>query len=81
MFPGESEPVEFKTSSELMDILAESDRVNETFVWKLSQFAMGRPLGAREAAAIQAIHKESKSRGGRYADIIAAIASSDLMRN
>lgn len=81
LFPGESEPVEFKTSSELMDILAESDRVNETFVWKLSQFAMGRPLGAREAAAIQAIHKESKSRGGRYADVIAAIASSDLMRN
>lgn len=81
LFPGEAEPIEFKTSSELMDILAESDRVNETLVWKLSQFAMGRPLGAREAAAIQAIHKESKSRGGRYSDIIAAIASSELMRN
>ncbi|MEM9158610.1 MAG: DUF1592 domain-containing protein [Verrucomicrobiota bacterium] len=81
LFPGDAEAVEYKTSAELMDLLAESDRVAETIVWKLAQFAMGRPLGAREAADVMAISEESKRRGGTYAALIGAIATSDLMRD
>ena len=33
-----------------MDLLAGSDRVRETITWKLTQFALGRPLGAADAA-------------------------------
>lgn len=80
LFPGSSEAVRYNTSAELMDLLANSDRVQETIVWKLAQFAMGRSLGARDAAAIQSIHKESQASGGTYADAIAAIAKSELVR-
>ena len=81
LFPGDAEPIPYKTSEELMGLLANSDRVAETFVWKLTQFAAGRPLGAREAAAVQEIAKEAQARGGTYAAVIGAIAASDLIRN
>ena len=81
LFPGEAKPIAFKTSEELMGLLAGSDRVAETLVWKLTQFAVGRPLGAREAAVVQEIAKEAHVRGGTYAAVVGAIASSDLIRN
>lgn len=81
LFPGQTEAIQYKTSEEMMEVLADSDRVAETLVWKLTQFAVGRPLGAREAALVQAISEEAKARGGTYAAAIGAIATSDLMRN
>lgn len=81
LFPGEAKAIPFETSGELMGLLADSDRVAETLVWKLTQFALGRPLGAREAAYVQEIAKEAQARGGTYAAVIGAIAASELMRN
>jgi hypothetical protein len=79
-FPGEAEPVEFRTTVELMDLLAQSERVQETITWKLTQFAVGRPLGADDRPYVDEIHGKSQTAGGTYAALIAAIAVSDLVR-
>ena len=80
LVPGEAEPISYSTSAELMDLIAKSQRVRETTVWKLAQFALGRPLGAADATAIQEIVKESQARGGTYRDTMTAIVMSDLVQ-
>ncbi|MDP7206774.1 MAG: hypothetical protein QGH11_14460, partial [Pirellulaceae bacterium] len=45
--PGGAKPVEYRTSAELMDLLAASPRMQQTISWKLAQFALGRPLDQR----------------------------------
>ncbi len=78
--PGDSEPVGYGTVAELMDLLAASSRVQETVTWKMTQFAMGRPLNARDAATVNAIHRGAMEAGGRYEDVMSAIVRSDLIR-
>ncbi len=80
LFPGEAEPAVFANVSELMDLLAGSQRVKETLTWKLAQWAMGRPLNARDAAAVAGIHEKATKAGGRYTDVMSAIVQSDLVR-
>ena len=60
--------------------MARSDRVRETITWKVTQFALGRPLGAGDAEAIQQIHEAATKAGGTYPDLITAIAMSDLVQ-
>jgi len=80
LFPGSPEPQAYKTSEELMDMLANSDRVAETITWKLVQFVMGRPLGARDASEIKKIHQQARDQGGTYQSLMTSIALSDLIR-
>lgn len=80
LFPGTAEAQSYKTSAELMDMLAASERVAETITWKLVQFVMGRPLGARDASEIIKIHENAREEGGTYQSLISAIATSDLIR-
>lgn len=80
LVPGESQPTSFKTSAELMNLLAQSERVKETFTWKLTQFAIGRPLVQRDAATVQKIHKTALKNGGTYASLMSAILKSDLVQ-
>lgn len=80
LFPGESRPIPFETVEELMDLLAQSDRVKETMTWKLTQFAMGRPLTARDATEVSNIHKSAMEAGGTYEDVMTAIVQSELIR-
>ena len=80
LFPGRPEPVAYKSSAELMDLLATSTRVHETLTWKVAQFAMGRPLGARDARNVADIHKASQKAGGTYQSLVTAIILSDLVR-
>ena len=63
-----------------MDLLAGSDRVGECITWKLTQFAMGRPLTAADATSVQQIHRTAQSNGGTYPSLIAAIVLSDLVQ-
>ncbi len=81
LFPGQSSPVAYKTSAELMNLLATSPRVRETLTWKVVQFAMGRPLGAKDAKSVTEIHKSSQKSGGTYQSIVTAILLSDLVRH
>jgi len=80
LIPGTAKPVNYKTSGELMNLLAGSDRVRLSITWKLAQFAAGRPLGARDARIVNKIHRAAQKQGGTYASLITAIVLSDLVR-
>ena len=80
LFPGESESIDYKNSAELMALLAGSKRVKETITWKLTQFAMGRPMTAQDATTVEKINAEAQKNGGTYSATIKAIAASDLVR-
>lgn len=80
LVPGTAKPVKYRTSAELMNLLAGSERVRETMTWKVTQFALGRPLAAADARIIDKIHKASQKGGGTYASLITAIVMSDLVQ-
>lgn len=80
LFPGEAKPVKYQSSAELMKVLSESDRVRESLTWKVTQFALGRPLTAADAPIVAAIHKSAQSAGGTYPSLMTAIVLSDLVQ-
>lgn len=80
LFPGEAEPVAYGSVGELMDLLAGSDRVARTITRKVTQFAVGRPLGNADAAVLDTIHARALAGGGTWPALIEAIAQSDLIR-
>jgi hypothetical protein len=79
LFPGEAKPVKYNSSAELMDLLAGNDRVRESITWKVTQFALGRPLGAADARTVREIHQTAQQDGGTYQTLMAAIVTSDLV--
>ncbi|MDA0348387.1 MAG: DUF1592 domain-containing protein [Verrucomicrobia bacterium] len=80
LIPGNSEAVPYKTVSELMDLLAQSDRVNETLTWKVAQWALGRPLTLEDAFVLDRIHETAKKEGGSYPSVISALVMSELVQ-
>jgi hypothetical protein len=80
LFPGTAKPVKYKTSAELMNLLSGSGRVKETLTWKVTQFALGRPLGPADAREVQQIHETTIENGGTYSALITAIMMSDLVQ-
>ena len=80
LFPGQEKPVPYKSSAELMDLLAKSERVRETLTWKVTQFALGRPLGAEDAAVVAEIHRNAQHNGGTYKALMTAVVTSDLVQ-
>jgi hypothetical protein len=79
LFPGTAAPIKYQSAGELMDLLADSGRVAESLTWKLTQFALGRPLAAADARVVAAIHQASQKSGGKYSSLITAIVTSDLV--
>ncbi|WP_197455682.1 DUF1592 domain-containing protein [Stieleria neptunia] len=80
LFPGTAKPVAYQNSAELMDLLATSERVRQSLTWKVTQFALGRPLVAEDAPIVAKIHQAAQQAGGTYADLITAIVMSDLVQ-
>ncbi len=80
LFPGEAKSVKYQTSAELMNLLAQSQRVKESLTWKVAQFALGRPLTAADVPALETIHQTAQKAGGRYPDLMQAIIQSDLVQ-
>ena len=80
LFPGEAKPIAYRTSKELMNHLAGSNRVRQSITWKLLQFALGRSLGPRDARSMQITHQAGWKSGGTYANLINAIAVSELFQ-
>ena len=79
--PGEAGPREFQTVGELMDILAENDRVAESLTWKLVQFALGRTLTAADAPTVTAVHRAAVAGdGGTYQSVVTELVLSALIR-
>jgi hypothetical protein len=79
LFPGTAKPVKYKSSAELMNLLAGSDRVKESLTWKVAQFAVGRPLTAVDVPTLKQIHETADKNGGTYAAVISSVVASDLV--
>ncbi len=80
LFPGGVKPVSYRTSAELMNLLAGSDRVRQCLTRKVTQFAIGRPLYASDAPIVRAIHEASQKEGGTYGSLMTAIVLSELVQ-
>jgi hypothetical protein len=80
LFPGQEKPVAYKTSAELMDLLAGSDRVRRAITRRVTQFALGRPLLESDQPVLDKIHQAAQSGGGTYASLITAVVLSDLVQ-
>jgi hypothetical protein len=80
LFPGTAEPVPFESAAQLMDLLAGSERVQENFSWKVTQFALGRPLVPGDRSELEKIHELALEGGATYASLIKAIVLSNLVR-
>ena len=79
LFPGSAATIKYKSAAELMDLLANSDRVGQSLTWKATQFALGRPLVAADARIVDAIHQRSQQEGGTYRSLVTAIVTSELV--
>jgi len=77
LFPGDAKPIGYRTSAEMMDLLARSDRVKQCLTRKVTQFLLGRPLDLTDAASLRTIHENSQRNGGTYQSLIMAIVLSD----
>ena len=80
LFPGTDTAIAYTSSAELMDLLAASDRVAECLTWKVTQFALGRPLSPTDAPILSKIHETARQAGGTYTSLITAIVMSDLVQ-
>ena len=80
LFPGDAKSFKYESAAQLMDLLARSDRVSESITWKVTQWALGRPLGAQDARTVAAIHRQATENGGTYQALIEAIVSSELFQ-
>ena len=79
LIPGTAKTITYETSAELMNLLANSARVQESLTWKVTQFCLGRPLMAQDAQQIQKIHQQTQKNGGTWQTLITAIVTSDLV--
>ena len=79
LFPGGAEPLKFNSTGELMNLLAKSERVSQSLTWKVTQFALGRPLVAEDAATVDSIHEAATKNGGTWSALMTAIVTSDLV--
>ena len=80
LIPGEAKATPYNTAAQMMDLLAESERVEMSLTRKAAQFALGRPLIGEDEPELAAIHKRARRQGFTYASLIAAIVKSDLVR-
>jgi hypothetical protein len=46
----------------------------------VTQFALGRPLGAADAKIVDQIHRAAQENGGTYTSLLTAIVMSDLVQ-
>lgn len=80
LFPGESKPIAYKSSEEMMNLLSKNDRVAQSITWKMVQFSLGRPLGAQDAADVEKINTNAGSNGRTYQALIKELILSDLVQ-
>ena len=79
LIPGTAKAVSYRTTSELMNLLAKENRVKKTLTLKITQFSLGRPLVAADQHALEEIHRRSQQDGGTYSAVLKAIVLSELV--
>ncbi|MBA2115143.1 DUF1592 domain-containing protein [Bremerella alba] len=80
LLPGTEQAVKYKSSRQMMEILAASDRVGMGITRKLVQFAISRPLVSNDEAIVKQIHEQAQANGGTYQAVMRAIVLSDLVQ-
>lgn len=80
LFPGQEKPVPFRSIGEFVNLLAGSERVQKNITRKFAQFALGRPLTQSDAVELDRVHTAAGARGGTYASLVTALATSDFVR-
>jgi len=78
LIPGTATPVEYKTSRELMDLLAKSPRVRQNIIWKLTQFSLGRPIATTDRLHLDKLFEKVRDRQ-TYQNVIIHLATSPLI--
>ena len=80
LFPGDAQPRAYESASEMMDLLAGSDRVAECLSRKVMQYTLGRPLDATDAAGVRAVFKAAGGRKATYPSIVTELLLSETLR-
>lgn len=78
LIPGTAETVKYKTSRELMDLLAKSPRVRQNIIWKLAQFSLGRPIATTDRPHLDTIFSQVRE-NQTYQNVILHLATSPLI--
>ncbi len=80
LFPGAAKTASYNSSEELMQILANSERLRESLTWKLTQFAIGRPLVFADSEEVDKIHQKAQKNRGTYQSLITEIVKSEFVQ-
>ena len=78
LIPGTAAPVKYKTSRELMDLLAKSPRVRQNIIWKLAQFSLGRPIATTDRPHLEKLFEKVRDRQ-TYQNVLLHFATSPLI--
>lgn len=80
LFPGQGEIIDYTSTAELNELLADNDVVKACMAEKSSQYAIGRPLAKAEDCSLEVVDEHFLSSGGTYQDLMVAIALSPMFR-
>lgn len=78
LIPGTSGIIKYKTSRELMDLLAKSPRVRQNIIWKLTQFALGRPIATQDRPHLDTLFSQVQ-KNQSYQNVLLHLATSSLI--
>jgi hypothetical protein len=78
LIPGAAAPVKYKTSRELMDLLAKSPRIHQNIIWKLAQFSLGRPIATTDRLHLDKLFEKVRGRQ-TYQNVLLHLATSPLI--
>lgn len=78
LIPGTAGVKKYKTSRELMDLLAKSPRVRQNIIWKLTQFALGRPIATKDRPHLESLFSKVRDKQ-TYQNVILNLATSPLI--
>ena len=78
LIPGTASSVKYKTSRELMDLLAKSPRVRQNINWKLTQFALGRPIATQDRPHLDTLFTQVQ-KDQSYQNVLLHLATSPLI--
>lgn len=78
LIPGAAAPIKYKTSRELMDLLAKSPRIHQNIIWKLAQFSLGRPIATTDRLHLDKLFEKVRGRQ-TYQNVLLHLATSPLI--
>lgn len=78
LIPGTSQLINYKNSRQLMDLLAKSSRVRQNIIWKLTQFALGRPIANSDRPHLDTLFLNVREQQ-TYQNVLLNLATSPII--